>query len=89
MARVLRATVAHVTLKQLTLIEDVGEETVASPLCCYDNCQRKGRAVMGPPRDLGDCINRSIRCLKCGATGEESAAAPHVIAGWKKKVKKA
>lgn len=48
--------------------------TVASPLCCaYDlPCSRKGRAVLGPPRDLGGCVNRSILCQTCGRTGEQS-----------------
>lgn len=48
-------------------------DTVASPLCSYQApCPRKGRAVYGPPEHLGECINRSIRCLRCGATGVES-----------------
>lgn len=46
--------------------------TVASPLCSYERCTRKGRAVLGPPEIREGCINRSIRCLTCGATGEES-----------------
>lgn len=51
-------------------------KTVASPLCMYQRqpCWRKGRAVYGEPEDHGECINRRIRCLTCGCTGEESAS---------------
>ena len=46
---------------------------IASPLCCYERpCPRKGRAVLGPERDLRGCVNQSITCLTCGATGERS-----------------
>ena len=46
---------------------------IASPLCSYEKCHRKGRAVLGPPqlRPSG-CVNRSIRCLTCGCTGVQS-----------------
>lgn len=50
------------------------ELTVASPICRLNSpCSRKGRAVMGPPEDLGECVNRTIHCLTCGARGEESS----------------
>lgn len=51
------------------------ELTIASPLCSYERpCRRGGRAVLGEPvRDAdGECENRSVRCLTCGATGEQS-----------------
>lgn len=49
-------------------------ETVASPLCVFEvrPCPRGGRAVYGEPVDHGGCVNRAIRCLTCGCTGEES-----------------
>lgn len=50
-------------------------ETVASPICVSDGpCKRQGRAVLGPERasEDGDCVNRSITCLTCGSTGEQS-----------------
>jgi hypothetical protein len=47
--------------------------TIASPLCIYGaDCPKHGRAVLGPKRVFKDCINRSITCQNCGATGEES-----------------
>jgi hypothetical protein len=57
-------------MSQQGVLSDV--ETVASPLCIYVRCSRKGRAVLGDPRDCGGCVNRTIRCLGCGATGEQS-----------------
>lgn len=29
-------------------------------------------SLFGDPVDHGGCVNRSIRCLTCGCTGEES-----------------
>jgi len=44
-----------------------------SPICCYEKpCPYQGRAVYGPPRDMGGAVNRDVRCLKCQRTGEES-----------------
>lgn len=52
----------------------VTAETVPSPLCSYERCTRRGRAVLGPfvLMEGGDCRNRSITCLTCGCTGEQS-----------------
>lgn len=48
-------------------------DTFPSPLCCrWVDCRPLGRAVYGEARDLGGCVNRSIQCLTCGRTGEES-----------------
>ena len=48
-------------------------ETKPSPICCYEKpCPYQGRAVYGPPRDMGGAVNRDVRCLKCQRTGEES-----------------
>jgi hypothetical protein len=53
--------------------------TVASPLCIYSApCHNAGRAVLGPKRTYAHCVNRTIRCLKCGATGEESIGTDQV-----------
>jgi len=47
--------------------------TIASPLCSYEACKRKGRAMLGPVvRVSEDCENRSIECLTCGCTGVQS-----------------
>jgi hypothetical protein len=47
--------------------------TIASPLCIYGaSCPKAGRALLGPPRQYAHCVNRSITCQGCGATGEES-----------------
>lgn len=58
---------------QLALFE---QQTVASPrwMCMSDRkpCRRNGRAVYGEPEDRGECVNRTVRCLTCGCTGEES-----------------
>jgi hypothetical protein len=44
-----------------------------SPLCWYEKgCPFKGTVIYGKPRDLGECVNRSMRCERCGRTGEES-----------------
>jgi hypothetical protein len=44
---------------------------VRSPLCVrMKHCG--ALAVLGEPEDLGGCVNRSITCLRCGATGIES-----------------
>ena len=54
-------------------------DTEPRGLCCYDGpCPRNGLAVYGPSRVLSPsgCINRTIRCLKCGVTGEESQVPP-------------
>jgi len=46
---------------------------IASPLCMYEHCRRKGRAVLGPVRRVTpDCENTPVRCLTCGCTGELS-----------------
>ena len=60
--------------EQLSLLDSPVAEvaTVASPICAYEHCRRKGRAVLGEPVDLGGCVNRSITCLTCGARGEQS-----------------
>jgi hypothetical protein len=66
-----------VTLHQANLFElapvAAAPATVASPLCMYEHCSRKGRAALGPPDDRGGCVNRSITYLTCGATGVQSA----------------
>lgn len=59
-------------MTHLSLLDAPDVSTIASPLCIYEPCPRRGRAVLGPPRDRGGCVNRSIRCLNCGATGEQS-----------------
>ena len=47
--------------------------TVASPICYAQGpCPRAGRAVLGPPIDHGDCLNRAILCVTCGLAGVES-----------------
>jgi hypothetical protein len=58
-----------------TFFSDDEDATVSSPLCSYQRrpCWRKGRAAYGPPRDVGESVNRSIVCLTCGATGDASA----------------
>lgn len=56
---------------QLSLFRTL-ERTVASPLCVYDRCERKGRAVIGPPVVFPGCVNRAITCLDCRATGQSS-----------------
>lgn len=44
-----------------------------NPLCHVDGkCPRQGVVIYGEPEDLGECVNRSMRCERCGATGEES-----------------
>lgn len=47
-------------------------------LCIYDGpCPHNGLAVYGPPQKRASgCINCTIRCTKCGVTGEESHASP-------------
>lgn len=51
----------------------MSDATIASPLCMYQNCKRNGRAVLGPERQMSpDCVNRSITCLTCGCTGDQS-----------------
>jgi hypothetical protein len=58
-------------LNQLPLFAE--QHTVASPLCMYENCRRKGRAVLGEWESRGpDCRNRTVRCLKCACYGEQS-----------------
>lgn len=59
---------------QLSLFQPAGVDLVPSPLCMYEHCSRKGMAELGPVRviEAGVCENRSIRCLKCHATGEQS-----------------
>jgi hypothetical protein len=48
-------------------------ETVASPICCYEKpCPYQGRAVYGPDVQHEGCVNRTVTCLKCNRTGEES-----------------
>ena len=49
--------------------------TIASPLCIYEApCEKQGRAVLGPARSFAHCVNRTITCQTCGATGEESVS---------------
>ena len=44
-----------------------------NPLCVYDGpCPHQGVVIYGEPEDRGECVNRSMRCLRCGVTGEES-----------------
>lgn len=60
---------------QGSLFDDLApEKTVASPLCIayFPPCKRKGRAVYGEEVSHDGCVNRSITCLTCGVTGEES-----------------
>lgn len=46
-------------------------EIVRNPICGREpHCGHK--AELGPARDLGECINQSITCLSCPATGEQS-----------------
>jgi hypothetical protein len=53
----------------------VSANTIASPLCLYSApCARAGRAVYGPDQSFADCVNRTITCQTCGATGEESVS---------------
>ena len=64
--------------------EDAGDEviqpslypepaTVASPLCWKEPaCRPRGRAVEGPARDLGGCVNTAVACQDCKAVGELS-----------------
>lgn len=58
--------------QQLALFADVA--TVPSPLCSYARkpCWRGGRAVYGAPVIGEGCVNRSVICVTCQATGEES-----------------
>jgi hypothetical protein len=74
-------------VRQLPLFEAplIDGETIVTdrPLCVYQRQQLHGRckgarAVLGIPRDLGGCINRTIRCLTCGSTGEESTCVDDV-----------
>ena len=47
--------------------------TVPSPICAYEGrCPKQGRAVYGAPVIYSGCVNRTIRCLTCQRTGEES-----------------
>lgn len=47
--------------------------TIASPLCSYENCTRKGRAILGPVvRVSEDCEHQEIECLDCPARGHFS-----------------
>lgn len=47
--------------------------TIPSPLCAYEpHCDPIGRCVLGPPSQREGCVNRTIRCLTCGKTGEQS-----------------
>jgi hypothetical protein len=57
-------------------------DLVKSPLCSYGrHCG--AMAELGPEEQMTPtCINRSIRCLRCGATGVRSA---NLEAGTKKK----
>ena len=50
---------------------DTLADVVRSPLCVY---QRHCGAIaaLGPPEPDGYCVNRSIQCLRCGATGVSS-----------------
>jgi hypothetical protein len=55
------------------------QQTIASPFCVYAApCPRAGRAVLGPARKYAHCVNRSITCLTCKATGEESIGTDQV-----------
>jgi len=67
-------------MNQPTLF-DAAPDTVPSPLCSriyYDDhrarlrCSRGGRAEFGPEVQHAGCVNRTIRCVTCGATGEQS-----------------
>lgn len=59
---------------QLSLaFETVATVPVPRFLCPYERrCEPAGRAVWSEPIDLGGCINRVVKCLTCGKTGEES-----------------
>lgn len=58
-------------MSQLALFEP--PDTVPSPVCVYDHCARKGRAVLGPVQAVGEwCTTRTITCLTCGRTGVQS-----------------
>jgi hypothetical protein len=48
--------------------------TVASPWCPYEApCARQGRAEVGDWRPMGpDARNRTVTCLTCGKSGEQS-----------------
>lgn len=60
-------------MNQGTLFESAPATTVPSPICFYERpCPKQGRAVLGEPDDRGGCVNRSITCQTCGATGVES-----------------
>jgi len=60
-------------------------KTIASPFCRWEGtCPRGGgRAVLGPARKFADCVNRTIRCLTCGVTGEESLTTVDTTVGRK------
>ena len=53
----------------------VGGEVVRCPLCIYQrHCG--SQAVLGEPEEVeSGCINRSITCLACCATGVQSTRA--------------
>lgn len=58
-------------LTQGTLFAEEGVTLERCGICIREkHCGHK--AEYGPPRDLGGCINRTIRCVQCGATGEQS-----------------
>ena len=51
------------------------DRSIASPLCIFEgDCPKQGRATFGPPKRFASCVNRTIRCVTCGATGEESVS---------------
>jgi hypothetical protein len=53
------------------LFADAGGERIRSPICSYQtHCG--ATALLGDPEDFGACVNRTICCERCGATGTRS-----------------
>ena len=57
--------------RQAELLDIAPVGAIKSPLCIYqEHCGAK--AVLGPPVAFPWSIQREIRCLRCGRTGESS-----------------
>lgn len=62
-------------MTQLALFDTpVAVRRAHNPLCLYErHCPKRGVVIYGEPRSIeGECVNRSMRCEKCGVTGELS-----------------
>ncbi len=72
-----RAGLEQLTEKSFGLLQqplfEHAPDTVPSPLCQH-KCKgdKRGRAVYGPERDCGGCVNQTITCLTCSASVEMS-----------------